>query len=260
MRFGYGVLQDGNGISVQIPDEYNVLWMRVLNDRWTVIKAKYLDNNNEDIGRFTCGYRSLNEYSPDGAAPDSSYNVHIWCQIPVEKNRKVGIISSYEKGDFWLSGIAFGKNIWNHARNSAPAYLWSLNGGNPTDWYSENHSNDVLAKMVGGSVYELKVPITNTNADKLVYIVQHNDASNSNMHTSLSVNGSQIERLRTTYFNPFATHHNSKSSQRYLAAFIPKEKLNPQDKFITLKIDLTSLNNDNYFYFREIGTHDYADL
>jgi len=259
IKIGQNENADGNGISVQIPEEYNVLWLRVLNERWTVFKAKYLDNN-EDIGKFSCGYRSLNEYSPDGAAPDSSFNYHMWCQIPVEKNRKVGIFSVRQNTDAWISGIAFGKNLWNHARNSAVAYHWTLNGGTPTDWYSHNWNNDNLGTMKGGNVYELKVPVYNTNSDKLVYIIEHNNNWTGTQHTSLSVNGVPIERFRTTYLNPFATHYNSKIYTRYIAAFIPKERLNAQEKFITLKVDLTSANSDNVFHFREIGTHDYADF
>jgi hypothetical protein len=33
----------------------------------------------------------------------------------------------------WISGIAFGKNLWNHASNSAFAYEKAMNGGDQTE-------------------------------------------------------------------------------------------------------------------------------
>lgn len=49
--------------------------------------------------------------------------------IPIRKEGSY-IISSYD-GDCWLSGIALGKNLWNHAYNSAYNYHKAFNGGNP---------------------------------------------------------------------------------------------------------------------------------
>jgi hypothetical protein len=45
--------------------------------------------------------------------------------------RKSGgyIVHSDKYSDDWISGIAFSKNIWNHAKNSAVAYHWAINGG-----------------------------------------------------------------------------------------------------------------------------------
>ena len=38
-------------------------------------------------------------------------------------------LSSYIDSDSWITGIAFGKNIWNHASNSAYNYYRAFNGG-----------------------------------------------------------------------------------------------------------------------------------
>ena len=77
------------------------------------------------------------------------------------------------------------------------------------------------------------------------------------MHTSLSVNGLLIERFRTTYDNPFARHFNSKIYSKYIAARIPKELINPDKRFIDVKIDMSTVNDGIHIYFREIGTHDF---
>jgi len=77
------------------------------------------------------------------------------------------------------------------------------------------------------------------------------------MHTGLWVNNQPIERFRTSYQNPFAVHYNSKIYQRYLAAKIPKELINVDDKFINLKVDMSRSNAA--IHFRELGTHDWFE-
>jgi len=91
--------------------------------------------------------------------------------------------------------------------------------------------------------------------DKIIYIVEHNNNWTGTMHGSVFINGTQIERFRTSYTNPFAIHHNSKFYQRYMATRIPASLIGPNDKFCKLKIDMTASNHN--IYFREIGTHDY---
>ena len=43
-------------------------------------------------------------------------------------------LSSYTDSDSWISGMAFGKNLWNHAYNSAYNYYRAFNGGTPADY------------------------------------------------------------------------------------------------------------------------------
>ena len=45
------------------------------------------------------------------------------------------------------------------------------------------------------------------------------------IHINININGKEVERLRFTYSNPFATSINSKLYSRYLATKIPKEIL-----------------------------------
>ncbi len=45
--------------------------------------------------------------------------------------RKSGNYIIYPGIESWISGIAFGKNLWGHAKNSAYAFIWAVNGGTP---------------------------------------------------------------------------------------------------------------------------------
>jgi len=253
IKIGNADQSDGNGISAIIPEGYNVIWFRVLNERWTVFRAKFIDGNKEDLGKFSCGYRQLNEYSPDGTTPDTMQKAHMWCQIPTRRAGRIGIFSE-KNSDTWISGIAFSKNLWNHARNSAVGYHWAINGGTPARWTSESWNLDNLAFAEQSQVYEFRVPVVPSGLDKLVYIVEHNSTWMGTQHTNVWVNGIPIERFRTTYSNPFAIHYNSKVYDRYMAARVPADLIKPGDTFITLKLDMSMA--DLHLHFREIGTHD----
>jgi len=74
------------------------------------------------------------------------------------------------------------------------------------------------------------------------------------MHTDIKVNGTPIERFRTTYNNPFAVHFNSKFYTRYLAALIPNSLIPKEATFIKVEIDMRQ--QDANINYREMGTHD----
>ena len=69
------------------------------------------------------------------------------------------------------------------------------------------------------------VPYIYSGKDKMLYFAEHNSNNNGGPHYQISVNGHVIERLRYSYTNPFATHLNSKTFDRYLASKVPKEYL-----------------------------------
>jgi len=262
LRIGGGVNSNGNGILVNIPQGYNVLWLRVLNDRWTTFRVSpYNQASKADFQDWTeiyaAGYRNLNEISPDGAGPDDKWNVHKWMPIPIRNNAETYQVYTAQNSDGWISGIAFGKNIWHHAVNSAVAYHWKLNPGvGEIYWNTHNWNNDQLAMFQEGTNSEVSVPVVVTGKDKIVYIVEHNNNWVGIMHGKVYVNGQEVERFRTTYLNPFATHNNSKQYDRYMATRVPASYMQQGDKFIRLKIDMTASNNR--IHFREIGTHDYV--
>jgi hypothetical protein len=121
-----------NGISIDIPVGYDLLWLRNSNDIFSVFGAHYITetNNYELIGKFAVGFNNLNSLSPDGGGPDAGSLVHKWMAIPVPKGGKLSISCAGSGLDCWISGLGFGKNIWNQAYNTAVAYRWGINGGN----------------------------------------------------------------------------------------------------------------------------------
>ena len=57
IQYGAANESGGNGAEIIIPDGYNLLWVRILNDRWTHFNATFNDGNKENIGQFMDGFR-----------------------------------------------------------------------------------------------------------------------------------------------------------------------------------------------------------
>jgi len=255
--FNVGVGENAKGVGMEVnitcdANEWDTLWVRCSNHVWgrfSIID----DRTKEDLGQFCCGYRTLNEISPDGAAPDSDWNYHAWMPVPVPKCGKY-IIQSRANSDGWISGIAFGKNENGHARNSAVCYHWACNGGENLVWNTHDWNRDNLAQANAGAVRTLMVPVVPNGKEKLLYIVEHNNNWVGTMHYGVKVNGVSIERFRHSYTNPFATHFNSKLYDRYIAARIPANVVG-SNRLIKVEIDMTK--SDHNIYLREVGTHDY---
>ncbi len=55
--------------------------------------------------------------------------------IPIAKGGNSTICISTLSKEFWLSRLAFQKNIHNWAYNGAKAYLYNLNGGSGVKFY-----------------------------------------------------------------------------------------------------------------------------
>jgi hypothetical protein len=257
IRFGGNNEPDGNGALVIIPPGYDTVWVRVLGERWTVIKAKFWDSRKENLGLWPGGFRSANCYCPDGSLTDSYYNVHQWMPIPAGRSGKLAlIVKPYTNNHFWLSGLAFSKNPWAHAVQSAVGYHWAVNGGDKTVWSGgwENWNNDSLTKINPKTKWLLKVPVVPSGRDKLLYLVEHNNNWNGCMHNGISVNGKKIERFLATYDNPFARHWNSKWYNRYIAARIPAALIPANARWLDVRIDMSKQNQG--IHFREAGTHD----
>jgi len=265
LNIGTGVQNNSNGMVVNIPDTFNQLWLRVLNDRWMTFRiAPYGQNQapdqstdqfgNAGIEVYACGYRSITETMPDGSCHNAQQRLHMWCPMPLRAPGKY-VIYSDKNSDDWISGIGFSRNHWNHARQSGVGIYWAINGGTATGWAGENWNNDQIAYLAPGNSYYIKVPVVPSGRDKLVYIVQHNDNYNGTAHGDVYVNNQKIGRFRTTYHNAWSTHFNSKSFAKYIAAKVPAGLIGNNDKFITLRVDM--MGCDTNLYFREIGTHDY---
>jgi len=265
LNIGAGANANGVGLKVNIPPNYDVLWIRVLNDRWAVFKVCPLTSDDQtdfpasQYERYASGFRNLNSISPDGAAPDSQWNLHMWVPIPIRggSGTKAYMVQSDVNSDDWISGIAFGKNIWNHAVNTAIAYSWALGGGIGTTYMSPNWNNDMYAVFAGGSDVEVFVPVVYSGKDKMIYLVEFNNNWTGTQHTAVYVNGKKVERFRTSWSNPFARHHNSKIYCRYMATRIPAKMVKPNDLYIAVRVDMTENGTDMNLNFREMGTHDY---
>ncbi len=253
IRFGLGRNSYG-GLKVNVPLGHDVLWLRIPNERWFNVKVEAEeDKSNEDVEHYASGFRNLNEISPDGSVPDSYWNVHKWVPIPLRFQGKITLLCA-NRGDCFISGIAFGKNLHGHAMNSAIAYHWGINGGSAIPGGSANWNNDQLSQIPAGRTSVLKVPVFANGYDKLLYIVEHNSNWVGTMYTKITVNGRKVGRLRTSYQNAFSTHFNSKFYHRYIATFIPHDIIDPHQKFLHVVVQMRYQNRP--IYFREIGTHD----
>lgn len=255
IKFGGNAEKDGNGAQVVIPQGYDTLWIRVLGDRWNVMHVYFLDENREDLGNWTGGFRDANSYAPDGGLSDSYAREHQWVPIPVGRSGRVAIISVRSDKDFWISGVAFSKNPWSHAAQSALAYHWTVNGGDETQWLSENWEGDSVSQINPKKNLVLKVPVVENGRDKLLYLVERSQYDTRSAHTGITVNGRPIERLLDTYDNPFARHWNSKIYDRYLAARIPANMIPAGSRYLDVRFDMSKQNGFG-LRFREIGTHD----
>ncbi len=260
--YGGQIDKESDGAKVTIPEGYNTVWVRVAGDRWNVIQAYSLDPEGKNFGFWAGGKRFGNNYCPDGSLSDSYSNAHQWLPIPAGGVRILALISSPPKnvaqgnGEMWMSGLAFSRNPWAHAAQSALGYHWGVNG-TPFDdvkWENDSYGGDVLARIDKTTKGVLKVPVVPSGRDKLLYLIAHNSDWNDCAHTGITVNGQKIERFMATYDNPFARHWNSKVYARYIAARIPSS-LVPQDaRYLDVQIDMSKQNSS--IKFREIGTHD----
>ena len=249
LRIGANNEQPKNGISVTLPSGMTMLWIRVLNDRWETFNVMYAENN-ESIGSFSSGLRNLLNISPDGGIADGIKDNHKWVPIPVAKGGTV-IVSSGANSDPWISGIAFSTNPWNFASNSAVTYHWNLNKGSGVNWQGVING-DQAATIVANTIGELYVPVVSNGKDKILFFINQNYPFK---YFQLYVNDVLMtDRLSTSFDNPFATHYNSKLYSKYAGIKVSALIINPEDKFLKVKIVMTGMND--HFWFREIGTHD----
>ncbi len=273
--------EDKGGAIITVPPGYDTVWVRLGNSsEWHIVNAQFSQDGKifQDLGNWTAGRREGNCYCPDGSLGDSSRPYHQWLPIPTGQS---GLVKLIHKGDtntwFHLSGVAFSKNPWGHAAQSALGYHWAdrVNQGDAVPWDNEAWHGDILACFDNFNTYEIRVPIVPSGRDKLLYLINHNDTWNGVLHTGLSIKIGDtyqpIERFLATYDNPFARHWNSKLYNRYIATRIPAEMIaealnitDPDDRMtqlISIKVDLTlqgEEKNDfeDRLHFREIGTHD----
>ena len=273
-RMSHSSVGSANGITVTVPtgistqtsptqlDSSFVIWIKVCNERWNTVNL-YRDSDAALIGQFTTGQRKLCQINPNGSEPDDKHSIFVWMPMAIPYTagtNKIRICSGVKLTDTWIAGIAFSKNPWNHAMNSALGYYWAQTNNSGTasanvNWNSDNWNGDQLAEISVNATIpsKLMIPVIPSGRDKLVYIIEHNDAWQGSQHVKLTVGGIQIENFKSSYTNPFTTHYNSKFYCRYIAARIPSSLILPTQSHIELVITPTS----DKIHFREAGTHDY---
>lgn len=65
---------DEGGIYIDVPNNMNVIWLRVTNDRWSIFRISgYLN--------YACGYRNLIRIRPDGR--EDTGTLHRWVPYPI---------------------------------------------------------------------------------------------------------------------------------------------------------------------------------
>ena len=274
-----------NGLTITVPINKNVIWLRILNERNTCFTL--FDNGGNIVGSYASTNRNLCKLSPNGGLSD--YNTHAWMPMPVPTSGTyvLNICGKDANGaipvsDGWLSGIAFSTNPWNHAMNSALAYVWSLNSSTLKTtnviYNNGNWNGDYLCRINPGSLAKLSVPIIYSGAstDKLFYLIEHNNNWDGCSHKGINVvvnevvNGITIpksipiENLRATYYNPLS-RQNNKIYNRFIASRIPSSIINQifgsspvigAIKWVLIQVDMTGITTEG-IYFREAGTIDY---
>lgn len=277
---------DGMGIEVRVPEhpnkangeDYTVLWVQTLNERWSCFRVYEYDINNRVVVKYfhkhAMGFNNLNKISPDGSTHNDVWDKFEWKPIPINLTgnlqRKLMISISYEGNasaiQTWFSGIAFSTNPWNHYKYNAVELHWQIhklvnnnlittidNVNSPIGWWSQGTGsswtdkwNDTrLAYFATNNTVAFRIPFVHSNKDKIFYIIEYNtNWGPSVREISIFNNNSYVKlgNLTTTFQNPFATHFNSKRYQRYYAVRIPKELLPPSDpknnNFINLLITI----------------------
>lgn len=287
--YGYKLLDIGgstdgsNGIAVNVPTGMEVIWIRVLNDRWTTLKI-----NGTAFLKYSCGFRNIVKLRPDGS--DDVGVLHRWVPYPINAAGTTYQISGIY-GDslgaadpqVFISGLAFSKNPNYHAMLSGVSYYWSSTfpDYNPSytfsnvQWFSENFSDvknssttdngDNLAYIPKGGITKITVPLARTSVvgDKMLYILNTGRAIDNAIILAciIKVKGVQIENFKR-YNNAFARYYNSKPYITYFGARIPANigsttLFDNNTTSIDVEFDTSSSMIGDHIYFREIGTHIY---
>lgn len=215
-----------------------------------------------------------------------------WLNNNIAQTQRVRLhsyLSTANTDAFWVSKIAFSSNQWNHviitpqmiyydtnSESHIPIPVDSLDlkvrvGKYPTtvinrvadiagyilDWM---HSG--IIKIKENINFRLRIPIIKSGKNKILYFISINRSLTFDVLQVSLVNPTssssliKLDDLKSTYLNPFATHHNSKLLNSYRATIIP-DSLIRRDlfgrTFITINLFLPTGSD---FYIRELGTHD----
>jgi hypothetical protein len=103
---------------------------------------------------------------------------HVWCLVRLTRSGLIGIFShSLPANDWidnWISGLAFGKNLWNNAVQNAYGYLYNYNA---PDGFNSGLTYKVLnfdqqVSFNGLANTTIYVPIAPSSNHKLLYAIE----------------------------------------------------------------------------------------
>ena len=263
-----------DGISVTVPQGKSVIWLRVLNDRWTGLTVK---GNGVNIVNQT-GYRSTIKMRPDGT--EDGGVLHRWVPYAVPRagtyyvsgtnNVSATTKDQYKYMGNWISGVGFSTNPYNHAMSSGFTYYHGGNGGSGVMWFvsswpgsdgSNTDGGDNCAYIPAGKTAKLMVPVVNSGADKMLYLLdtgqQHVSAYVG--QCKVTVNGTLVDSF-FPHDNVFSRYYNSRKNLSYLGTRIPADLIKAEKSSVTLltvEIDASAMSDTDHVFFREVGTHDY---
>ena len=278
----------GTGIVFNLPATHTVIWLRVQTGYLTVVSVY---SGTTWLGNYTSSYyRYSNNFSPDGSTADSNlyYN---WMPIALGIHYSTINVTPIfpTNSNFVISGVATSTNPWNHISDHAISYYYNINKtqivSNPViltgTWTAASTGWDSMITLPAGVISTLYVKIIPSTNDKLLYIIGNNDIGSQyspNTYPKIYINigntggsatsGSTInvERLTTTYVNPFSTHYNTRYGSKYMALRIPASLITTAVSSmtptplpviqLTVTFDLTL--DTAGFIIREMGTHDYV--
>jgi len=266
---GTGKQPRTNGLRVNIPEGYDIIWIMCGNSvNYEIGYQVSAESDTEDDlpFRMITSQNWRNEVSPDGSLSSHGWQYNKWYPFSLHKSG-AHFISAYNLNHShhaWIAGLAFGKNnYWSAAYVSAISLTEGINGGGKLERYPD-WQNDAMAFFPYQETRSVNIPVIENGKDKLVYFVDHNNNWDQGM-TSLFVNDKPVERPTTNYSNSFTRHNNARPYGLYTASKVPASFIPKGARFIKITVDMSGYyqekNNSRAkkpnFNVRKIGTHDF---
>lgn len=144
---GAGHNTDGDGLSINVPANTAIAWVRVLGDRFDAFRAYFYTNqtnaktvdSTKDLGYYASGYDFSHPVSPDNIHDNREHeSQHCWFPIPIPPSMQAtgGKLAIIHKGNpafvsggnssLAISGVAFTANPLGYSKLNAISMHWSV--------------------------------------------------------------------------------------------------------------------------------------